>query len=223
MELFEKFRNVFIKKEIDIYTCFKPMIFVFRFMGTLPYSFSYKNELQIFQFESWLSFIAYQSAALFLLITWIFKLDTNQLVQNPFMLLSFIRSIAYYIFICLYTFKVKSNHEKSVKIFRKIKKINSMVSFKEKFLKRFFIHQLFGGIISAIVFPTVLYFFLADANNLQEFFNNFSLVMTLALPNMTEAVTCNIIIVAMMYLDETLVQLKKLSRNISKSSHLKFL
>lgn len=222
MKLFKKLRNTVFSKPIDIFSCFKPYFLFFRLYGTFPYSFTPENELKVLHFEKWLGIIVYYCMCIFLLTTWIIKLDVNELVKNPFLLLSFIRSLAYFGYVFLYNSKMKFNHESNIKIFRKIKKINYMVSIDEKALKNFFIYNTVTIVMAVTIFPIVMYFFLADAKNLQRFFNNLSMIMTLSLSNSTENHVENLCTVVMMYLDETMKEIKKLSSNFSKTRQLKF-
>lgn len=222
MQLFNKLQNYFFGKQIDVFSSFKTFLCFFRIYGTLPYSLSPKNELKIHRLETWISFIVYQSMAVFLLITWILKLESKKLLVNPFMLLSFVRSMAYFTYICLYAFNVKANHERNENIFRKLKKINGVITLKRKQLKNLLTFQIIGSVLSVAAFPFVLYIFMRENKTYRGLFTSFSMIMTLILPNSTEAHFENLLNVCVMFLDETLEQLKHLSRAFPKSKRFEF-
>lgn len=204
-------------KPVNIFSGLKIFFSVFRFIGALPYSFSSDNKLKVCRYQAWLGLIAYQCMSFFILAMWIQKMDTKQMIDNPFMLISFARSIIYFVYIFLYSLKVKTTHKRNEKIFRKIKKINDKIFIKEKNVRNFYLFQTTGTLCTAITFPVTLYFFLEDAKNYKEVMNNVSLIYTLSMPNSVECHLQHLLMICIMFLDEILDDLKKLSRVISKN------
>lgn len=216
-------KNYLLSKPIDVFSGFKSYFFVYRFFGVFPYSFSPNNELKINSLEIWFDFIAYLCMSFFLLATWGLKMETKQLLRDPFMLISLIRSVAYFSYTFLYTLKIKSNHNRNAAIFRKIKKLNNMIFLKEKNLKISFIDLTTSGIFSIILLPIVLYLFAMDAKNFKEIFNNICLIMTLGLTGSTDSYIRYLVVCMNMFLDEILIELKNLSQHFSKNKRFKIM
>lgn len=208
-------------KPVNIFSGLKFFFYVFGIIGALPYSLSSDNKFKVCRYQAWLGLIVHQCMSFFILTMWIQKMDTKQMIDNPFMLISFARSIVYFIFIFLYSLILKTTHKKNEKIFRKIKKINDKILIKEKNVRNFYFFQITGTLGTAITFPVILYFFMEDAKNYKEVMNNVSLIFTFTIPNSTECHLENLFMICIMFLNEILEDLKKLSHVISKNQQFK--
>lgn len=210
-------KNKLFGKTANIFSGFKVIFFVYRLFGIFPYSFSTKKELKIHRLESWLTFTAYQSFSLFLLAVWISKMEPNKLLKNPFMLLSLIRSIAYFTYTFLYVLNTKLNQNREAGIFKKLKKLNDVIHLKDKDVKAFNIYQTMNSVTSAIFFPVVLGLFVKDSENFTEICNNACVILTLGFSAAADVYLSDLILSVNMFLEKILEDLKKISHVFSRN------
>lgn len=143
-------------------------------------------------------------------------MDTQKIIENPFMLLSFIRSSTYFAYIFLYNIIIMVNHKNNATIFHMLKNIGKIIFLEQGKVKKIYMYHKFTTIWVVIFLMFIVYFSITSAKDFGEAFYSFTLMTTLALPNSIEFYIVSLIMILIMYLDELHESLEKIFRDLPK-------